>query len=325
MKAKIWSTYSWVISRPWLPNMVRNGIERSYVSLAERRFARQAESVVLVSGIPISIPARHPLPQILETEPFREHLLRAAASIAFTDERTDFVDVGANVGDTAILVAQTAKTMVRMTLVEPSPVFLPFLHRNIRDFDNAHVVDRFAAISHPPREIPGRLRHWGGTALVIDSDPGLISSDEQVDLAELVTESTALVKIDCDGMDLAVLAASIDRFPPTLPMVVFENTISTLDDFELLKHVVDMAGHRGYGLAVVSHYCGALLYSGGFDEGMWDIFRFQLNMIAQERSVVCYYTDVLFVNAAEKLQLDAVVQLMRTWQEPRHRNPVEKS
>ena len=75
------STWNCVINRPWLPEAVRERLTKAHIILAEFMFARQGTGVVHLGGIGIRMPARHPLPGILKTEPFREQLLRAAASV----------------------------------------------------------------------------------------------------------------------------------------------------------------------------------------------------------------------------------------------------
>ncbi|MDD4867691.1 MAG: FkbM family methyltransferase, partial [Mycobacterium sp.] len=136
------------------------------------------------------------------------------------------VDIGANVGDTLAVIARYS--MLDILCVEPSEYFLPYLRQNVaRHFaDRATVVDWYvtAREGEPARA----LLHWGGTAKPIDGPH--TGQGSVVAIGRLVGEvgDLALLKIDTDGADLALVEGCLDARAPTFP-IYFELEITAHD------------------------------------------------------------------------------------------------
>lgn len=139
------------------------------------------------------------------------------------------MDIGADVGDTLALIARYSTLDV--LCVEPSDYFLAYLRDNVaRHFaDRATVADCYVTAHE---DEPARaLFHWGGTAKPIDgpySEHGSV-----VPIGRLVGEAgdVALVKIDTDGTDPALVDGSLNLSAPTFP-IYFELEITTPDRVE---------------------------------------------------------------------------------------------
>ena len=268
----------------------------------------------MVHGVPMFLPKSHPLPELLAgQEPFREHLLRAAAIVFLAGNNLTYVDVGANVGDTAALV-RTETGPRPMRLIEPSPYFFEFLQQNVKGWFDVVLIKKFVSIHYPAEDIQGALAHWGGTATLVASADSCISAAEQLDLLTLLSEDVGLVKLDCDGVDLQILLTWLPRIRESRPPILFECSLSGHADYQLLVEVLKSFEVAGYCGITICHHSGALLFSGQLCEQVYDVFSWQMNMHLQSHGEVCFYTDVLVVHSRDKIGTSEVEGLLREWQ-----------
>lgn len=309
----VWTLVQPVLNLPFMLG-VRGCLRERLRGLQHRTFAGQRNSSLLIHAHKLELPEGHSLHNVLEAEPFREHLLAAAAGNCLTPDVSRYVDVGANIGDTAALVNSVTGGRCKMVLIEPSDVFFTYLRSNSAVLGHPELHHRYVSSSFPIEPIPGVLAHWGGTAQMVASNSHTISPEQQMDLIDVIDEQTDLVKLDCDGMDLAILAHVIPRLDKKKPVFMFENSITDMDGWFQLRSVMDEFANAGYTHFVAAHYSGALLFAGKVCESLWDIFRFQLNAVLQGNGVFCYYTDVLAYHESDESMFFTTVETVRGWQ-----------
>lgn len=242
-------------------------------------------------GVKIKIPSKHPLPKILK-EQTRENTLKFLASTVFSDEKNHYIDVGANVGDTALLVEIHSPVPLESDLIEPSEFFQKYLRLNSTLLNNARLIQKFAASTFPTSPIIGEFHQWSGNAEIVEIGSNLIASAEnQVNIARLIKVSTALVKIDCEGQDLNILRATFDQGFQGRPILYFECAIIEGKQLNKLRSLlIDLM--EDYEKVVVTNPSGLLLYAGDCNENFYDLCRYQigLRMLGNEES--CYYFDI---------------------------------
>jgi len=162
-------------------------------------------------GFPLPLPLSHPLPRILAVDRNYQLPLRLLAE-SFGRDGTSAIDIGANVGDTAVMLALGGCT--RVTCVEGNGAFIPSLRANAaaaaeRGWD-FRLVDRYVLVD--TAGVGARVQTRYGTAkLILDDEPSgshenLVSVDEVL----CVGDEVAILKIDTDGMDLAILESFLD-------------------------------------------------------------------------------------------------------------------
>jgi FkbM family methyltransferase len=237
-------------ARWWRP------VQYEHVRHMQEGFANQVPVKFELHGYELTVPSGHFLLQFHTPgsggfQPYREQgLALVVTALERLHRRGVAVDIGANVGDTLAVIGRYST--LDILCVEPSDYFLPYLRHNVaRHFtDRATVVDWYVT-AHDDE--PGRaLFHWGGTAKPIDgpySEHGSV-----VPIGRLVSEAedVALMKIDTDGADLAIIEGCLDVQAPTFP-IYFELEITTHDRGEartactraqrFFAHVVE-AGYR---------------------------------------------------------------------------------
>jgi FkbM family methyltransferase len=170
----------------------------------------------------ILLPVSHQLPLIRAAVPeYGENLVSIAqeTSKRYPDLRA--IDVGANVGDTAFLIAMNAP--VPVLCIEGDGQFLPLLHRNVASLPDARVVEAYVGFTESAQSLaPDRA---GGTArLLPDSTADAI---ELKPFREIVAEhpdfaGAKLLKIDTDGFDSRIIRSASDFIATAKPVLFFE-------------------------------------------------------------------------------------------------------
>src|SRR5262249_31995455 len=171
------------------------------------------------------------------------------------------VDVGGNVGDTAIVMRHNATNPV--LCIEGSPQFLVYLRENIEGLSDIQVVPAFIG----PDEFDSRPRilAQGGTARPViapESDknplwiPRTRSLRSILEVEEALRSGIALFKTDTDGMDAFILQEflKLDQWDTAL---FFEcdvwNTIGE-ETHAAWRSVFGALLERGYSLIVFDNF-----------------------------------------------------------------------
>lgn len=277
--------------------------------LAERKFFSQSTVTYKVFGYELRMPEHHHIQSILEREPLRENLLAQAAKVLFKEANSEFIDVGANIGDTAAVVYSEAEVAPTSILIEPSTYFYEFLQENQKLFPNSTILKKFVAQEFPLRQLSGSLHHWGGTAKFIENGSEYVG--DQIDLNDLISNNTKLVKIDCDGLDFKILKSVVPRIEKRQPAFYYENEITTRQQLEDALDVSEHFKAAGYVHAIVARNCGTLIYAGKLDDHFVDVLNLQFALHAQGLRSSIYYTDVIVFSANHQKEFSETLEGVR--------------
>lgn len=178
-----------------------------------------------VQGVRMTLPWVHRLPDYTATpgSPYGQNLVALAALLHDPDAPLHVLDVGANVGDSALqLLAATPGA--RVLCVEADDFYLAFLRRNATG--QVVVEPSLLLTGDVPAAAVAPVRHWGTTtfsaaaATTPDATP-------TVTVAELLTRhpdfaSVRLVKSDTDGYDVQLVPALARAYAANHPVLFFE-------------------------------------------------------------------------------------------------------
>jgi FkbM family methyltransferase len=195
---------------------------------------------VTIAGIDVKIPSNHILLGAMPTQPRRDLALADVAELA-ADKYPDreIIDVGANIGDTACIIASKCKS--KLVLVEGSDFYFPYLNDNAKKLSN--VTSLHHCLVGDGRSHGGKLVHWGGTAhFVEDTESHPVQTKT---LAELST-NFCMLKVDTDGWDYWILTSNMQTIDKLKPIIVFENQLRTDADFAACAHLYDELFACGY-------------------------------------------------------------------------------
>ena len=165
--------------------------------------------------------ASHNLPRILATLPdYGRNTAEIVRALALRNPVV--IDVGANVGDTALLVAGVAPG-ARILCVEGHPPFMPYLKSNTAQLSD--VVIAQAVLSDRTAQIRGRFDEHRGTAHLVSDDTGTSLATQTLD--HLLRNYPAfshpdVIKIDTDGFDAPILRGAAEVLRSARPVVFYE-------------------------------------------------------------------------------------------------------
>ena len=235
--------------------MPREALERRARVLLDR------DQEFVIGGYPVVLPPDSRLPYYQWRDPtydtYAAPLLREAASGV---ERLTLVDVGGNVGDTAVL-ALSAGENIDVITVEGSAYYLDYLRRNIIPFGaRVEVVEGFVG----PVADGLRYRRDGGSG-GFQGDGADTSNSVEVNswvsveaLLARATGDLSIWKTDTDGFDIHLVSQHWDAITDVSGVVWMEydpvGTLGPKDDIDRLieqitasgreLHVYDNVGHH---------------------------------------------------------------------------------
>jgi FkbM family methyltransferase len=210
-----------------------------------------------------------------------------------------FVDVGANIGDTAVVMRHNATNPI--LCIEGHKPFLDCLRQNTRSLAKVSIAPTFVAVGEA-KNIPLRFTSQRGTGAFTVAPAGEeMATLPSKPLSLLLEEAGALkkgiavFKTDTDGMDALILQdfLRIDTAPAAL---FFEfdvlQTIPKQSAETTWQNVFDTLRDRGYSLVVFDNfgYQMATCYSSSF-EMVWELNRY-VEAQFRHRFVHTYYLDI---------------------------------
>jgi FkbM family methyltransferase len=157
----------------------------------------------IVHGVKMLLPSSHALPSIVTSFPYYDTSLPEFLQFLRGERGTKLliVDVGANVGDTAALIAaKVGAENVRFICLEADEQYLPFLKANTENMD-AEII--CAIIGSSSKEVHVDIqRSQTGTGAVVEGS----RAATVLALDDILSDQTPdLIKVDTDGYDIQVV------------------------------------------------------------------------------------------------------------------------
>lgn len=210
-----------------------------------RNFFDQKLTILKCGNYEILAPCNHILINLKNTQPYRDLCIGISAKYIYEKYPTGtIIDIGANIGDTAAIIATYSKN--KLILVEGSDYFFNILSQNIAKISNEVILHN--AFVSDGSSIIGSIHHWGGTSYFSENNNKDAKVQNTVRLCDIADEKSTLIKIDTDGYDFKILLNSIVWLSQYTPAILFENSIRNIEDFnnaqELIKKLYNIEYHR---------------------------------------------------------------------------------
>ncbi|MFE9092940.1 FkbM family methyltransferase [Streptomyces sp. NPDC007264] len=179
-----------------------------------------------VAGQDLVMPLSHDLPIILSAWPnYSQNLARVAAMTVAARQDATIVDIGANIGDTAVLMRGAVAAPI--LCVEGDELFLDLLHHNVGHMPDIEVEEAYVAITTDDTDSTCTVQRRAGTAALVPSTSGLMPARPSRPLSEILSSharfsSPGLIKIDTDGADPRIIVANRELLSQARPVVFFE-------------------------------------------------------------------------------------------------------
>jgi FkbM family methyltransferase len=232
-------------------------------------FFNQGMTRIKCGDYEIEAPENHLLIELLKLQPYRDLCVGISAKyISAKYPNRAMIDIGANIGDTAAMMATYASNP--LILVEASDYFFDILVHNTAQFPNE--VDIKKVLIADGSEKLGNLYHWGGTAFFHQYQNGIPIKTER--LSKIAGDNTCFVKIDADGCDFEILADSFEWLASAHAAILFENQIRNHQDLSNANQLYDRLMQIGYSYFIVWDDPGFHLLSTSSLQILMDLNRY---------------------------------------------------
>ncbi len=239
----------------------------------------------------IKIPPHIALPDIQKKHTLYDRFLPVLAK--HLDSKKLIIDVGANIGDTAIAILQQCQNP--MLCVEASDYFYSYLTTNIQLL-NANDAGRITTIKKMVGTgvLSGALnRSNKGTASLQVEENTQSQTHTPVDEVVSNVAEVILLKVDTDGFDFDVIQSADRILSQSQPVLYWENEISQDFQFEGYSQMYTMLQKKGYKhLFIFDNYGNLMSEESGFAV-LQNINSYVYSMKKNKHTRTIYYTDVL--------------------------------
>lgn len=167
----------------------------------------------------ISIPVSHPLPLYsLIYHNYSTNLYRIAGYISKSYPSSIFIDVGANIGDSVVLIRKACEN--KIYCVEGNTEYLKLLRENSNKYKNISIVNKF--LGEKDEEIFAVLNNNLGTGSINISGKDKKLKLKCLDSVFQNIQNIKLLKIDTDGFDSKIIRGGKKMIRSNKPLIFFE-------------------------------------------------------------------------------------------------------
>ena len=214
---------------------------------SNQRYFQQGFTHIKCGDYEIEAPDKHILTEILKSQPYRDLCIGITAQyISAKYPKGTIIDIGANIGDTAAIIATYAQN--KLILVEGSDYFFDILVRNSSQFPNETVLKKI--LISDGSTVSGFFRYCGGSAVFHERSV----AKEQIQterLSNIADENTCFIKTDIDGYDFKILTDSLEWLSEVHPAILFENYILNNQDYNSANELFVRLMEIGYAYFII--------------------------------------------------------------------------
>ena len=272
-------------TKPIMRNLISNLI--LYCTWKLKSIFQQRYSV---GGVKIVLPPKHTLPYFQSKHPLYDRFLPILAK--YVDKDGIIVDVGANVGDTAIMMMENFPNHIYC--FEPSSKFFPYLAKNTSEINN--LGDRLQIFKEMvgTGRLSGSLTHNAGTASFSVGED-FLSDESFLRLDNLVEaeRKVSMIKVDVDGFDFDVLLSSEKIIENHHPILFWENQILQDFQFDGFNSLYRFLEEKEYEHVFVFDNFGNLVLEDTDFNSVKNLNNYTDSMNRHSCSRTFFYTDIL--------------------------------
>lgn len=253
----------------------------------------------------IILPLGHTLPDFQKNNRLYDRFLPFMSK--YIGEGETIIDVGANIGDTSIMMVN--ETKANIICIEPSDIYFSYLEKNIKRLpkDKRGQITCVKALVGSKELTGGCLVHSGGTAVIVENeDTNYVQFKALDDLIE-TKDNISLIKVDTDGYDFEVLLSANSLISKSKPILFWENQISNeLQSlgYEKLYFFLDNLGYKY--IYIFDNFGNVLLEEVTY-KTLKMINSYVSSMDRMNSSRTFYYTDILAVTDKNKALASEIV------------------
>lgn len=253
---------------------------------------------ITVGDHELSLPEGHRLPRLRAMMPtYDAHLGWIIEALGRTDPDGCFIDIGANVGDTAAMLRAHAPNP--LLCVEGHADYVTYLRSNLANLSGrAEVIEAFV---HVTEIESAALTYRAGTGTGgFNAGVAEDNATAMIGVADLVAQAQArhghvtLFKTDTDGLDGCILRDALRA--PIGPAVLFfecdEANAVPEDGGAIWRDAFDALRRRGYSVIVYDNHGLPMLFAANETFAAVDDLRFYVRQQYAAGAVRVHYLDI---------------------------------
>ena len=255
-----------------------------------RALGRKKISEYTIGSHKIVIPANYCLPEFQSKYKLYDRFLPVLAK--YLNTTGSIIDVGANIGDTTVSIAQNCKNPI--LCIEPSDQFLPFLKKNVtlinwKENNRVKIINSFAGTGL----FSGEIEHSPRGTATLNIEVEKKNTHSSLDSLVANDSAVSLIKVDTDGFDFDVLNSAKNIIRNSEPILFWENQM--FKEFQLngYNNLYELLTKYGYlYLYVFDNYGNLMLEETDF-KTLKNLNSYIFSMEKNNCTRSLYYTDVL--------------------------------
>lgn len=200
-----------------------------------------------IDGFIIELNKQHKLPEFQSKFPMYDKFLPFLAE-SFDESNHWIIDIGANVGDTAVSIVRHTKANILS--VEPVELFYDICLKNIKSLDSefsSRIILERAFIASADQSFSGKITD--GTAVreeVVNSSVVTLSIQQLLVKHDIQLSNLVLIKSDTDGYDYDALMSAGEILTECSPILYYENQIDKPEQVDSFNQMVDYLLSKDY-------------------------------------------------------------------------------
>ncbi|CDN57297.1 Methyltransferase FkbM family (plasmid) [Neorhizobium galegae bv. officinalis bv. officinalis str. HAMBI 1141] len=239
-----------------------------------------------IGSVEITLNEGHQLPKYEAKHPLYDRFLPVLASV-LPDDGSWIVDVGANVGDTAVALYQNCKNPILS--IEGDAEFYSLLQRNVQQL-GGRVTPIQALVG--TGSVTGDLVRDGTTATRKGDGQGSTVTLDNV-LMQYTVEKVSLLKTDTDGFDADIIKSAPNLLKSCRPLLFWENDFQSKEQRDDLESGYDFLRDLGYSRVWIFDNFGFPILSDIDFSALTQINDYIHSTAAMGKPKTIFYTDVL--------------------------------
>ncbi len=234
------------------------------------------------------IPPRHELFYCLNIYPLYDKYLPILSK--YLDNKKDIIDVGANIGDTAISLLSNSEAHIHC--FEYSKYFINFFKKSISYLDKK-TADRISIYQGMvgTGKYKGEIKREKGTAS-LEITSKIKSQFKKIDEFTF-PRKISLLKVDIDGFDFDVLESASNLIGNSKPILFWENQIFEQFQNDEFKKIYSFLSKKGYSIFYVFDNFGNLMLENANINNLSNLSDYISNMEIKKNTRTLYYVDIL--------------------------------
>jgi FkbM family methyltransferase len=264
----------------------------------------KTDVVIEIYGQPVKVNSANPIASWYQKHPkYNSELARIASAVANKYPGNGIIDIGANVGDTLMIMRSVNSSS--FLCIEGDPIVYKYLQENARHFDNVNCLNIFLSDVAENVSVVIEKEGWNTTLIpAAGSESKEIKTFILDEVMQSVDDSDhyKLLKIDTEGFDTRIIRGSIEFIRRVHPVICMEYNRHNMDSIgEDGLSALKLLENLGYRRVLVYESNGRFILPISLSDAQ--LLRHLHNYIDGVNSTIYYFDLILFHENDEDIAL----------------------